>query len=125
MNVGEVAVTEDGGGGVVGLEGFQEGPKGGLLLRGAGVGFYAFGVDASFVADADGVLVVVTGMGTDEVLMAGLVDFAVAGDVVVVSGEAEALLVVSDEFFHGVGTVFTRGAAVDDDEFYLAHGIKR
>lgn len=123
MNVGEVVVTEDGGGGVVGLERFQEGPEDGLLLRGASVGFYAFGVDASFVADADGVLVVVTGMGTDEVLMAGLVDFAVAGDVVVIAGEAEAFLVVSDEFFHGVGTVFTRGAAVDDDEFYLAHGI--
>jgi len=55
------------------------------------------------------VLVVATGMGADEVLVACLVDGAVAGDVVVVAGEAEALLVVSDERGDGVGAVLAGG----------------
>jgi len=32
----------------------------------------------------------VAGMGSDKVLMAGLVDAAITGDVIVVAGEAEA-----------------------------------
>lgn len=35
-------------------------------------------------------LVVVAGMGSDKVLMAGLVDAAITGDVIVVASEAEA-----------------------------------
>ena len=68
-----------------------------LLCFGSRVGWTAVGIEASFVADADGVLVVMTGMGTDQVLMTGLIGLAIAGDVVVVSGETESCLVAGDE----------------------------
>lgn len=122
-DVGEFAVAENLGRWVAELQGLEQIPKGGLLFACAGVGFLAFGVDAAFVADAYGVLVVVAGMGADKVLMTGLDDLAITGDVIVVAGETEAPGVVAYELLNGVAPVFARGAAVDDNEIYFAHSL--
>ena len=79
------------------------------------------GVETSLIADADGVLVVVAGMGSDKVLMAGLVDAAITGDVIVVAGEAETGLVAGDELGDREGPVAARGATVNDDEVDATH----
>ena len=71
--------------GVVFLEVFQQEEDGGFLSLGAGVGGAAFLIETSFVADADGVLVVVLDVGASDPLRATFVVFAVAGDVPVVA----------------------------------------
>jgi len=88
--MGELTVTEDAGIGVVDLERLKQVPEGGLLLGSAGVGRMACGGEASLIADADGVLVVMAGMGASQVLMTGLIDLTIASDVVVITGEPEA-----------------------------------
>lgn len=122
VDVGQVAVAEDLGIGMPGLERLQQVAECAPLCLGAGVVFATLAVDASLVADADGVTVVVACVGTDEVLVAGLEDRSVAGDVVVVAGEAEALAVIGDERGDGVGVVLAGGRAVDDDEVDGSHG---
>ena len=52
VDVGQVAVAEDPGVGVCGLQLFQQPEKGAFLPRGAGVGGVAVLVQATFVADA-------------------------------------------------------------------------
>ena len=108
-DAGQVAVAEDEGVGIVGLQRLQQGMEGSLLLPRSGVGGQAVGRQAALVADADAVLVVVAGMGADEVLMARLVELAVAGDVVVVAGEAEAGVVAGYEVLDGEAAVAARG----------------
>ena len=61
-DVGKVAVTADFGFRVTLLQILQEEMKGSLLGWRAGVGILAFLVDASYIADANGMLVVVTDM---------------------------------------------------------------
>jgi len=86
-----------------------------LLGFSTGVGRFALLGETSLVADADAVLVVVTGMGAGQVLMAGLIHLAVAGDVVVVAGEAEAGLMAGNEGRNGEWAVLAGGTAVNDD----------
>ena len=71
--------------GVVFLEVFQQEEDSGFLGLCASVGGAAFLIEASFVADADGVLVVVLDVGAGNPLWAAFVVFAVAGDVPVVA----------------------------------------
>ena len=53
-------------------------------------------VETPFVADAQRVLVIACGMGTDQLFVACLVGLAVAGDVVVVACESESFRVTAD-----------------------------
>ena len=117
----KVAMTEDLGIRIVLLQGTEKGNESGLLFGSTGVGRTTLGVETSFIADADGVLVVVAGMGADEVFMTRLIHLTVPGDVVVIGGEAEASLVTGDELGDREWTVAARGAAVDDDEVDAAH----
>ena len=117
----QVAVAQNQRLGVVFAQVFQQGPEGGLLLWGAGVLGTALGVQSALVADADGVLVVVAGVGADEVLVACLVHLAVAGDVVVVAGESEPAVVAGDERRHREGLVLPRRTAVNDYQINLSH----
>ena len=117
----EVAVADELGVGVVELQTAQEGEQRSLLGFGTGVVVTALAGDSAFVADADGVLVVMTGVGSDKVLVAGLVELAVAGDVVVVACEPEACLMAGDELGDGEGTVFARRTAVNDDKVDGSH----
>ena len=102
---------------------FQQFLQGDLLLRRTGIGRFAVGRQPALVADADGVLVVASGMCTDELLVAGVVCRAVLSDVVVVTGEPEAGIVACDEVLDGEPTVTARGAAVDNDQINFTHRL--
>lgn len=90
-------MTEDDRIGVVGLQRLQQVPHGSLLGFGPRVGGTTVGSETALIADTNGVLVVVAGMYTWQILMAGLVHLTVAGDVIMVAGEAETSLVAGDE----------------------------
>ena len=79
------------------------------------------GVETSFIADANAVLVVVLGMGADEVFMTRLVHLTITGDVIVVGGEAETGLMAGDEVSDRKRSVAARGATVNDDEINASH----
>ena len=113
--VRQVAVTEDDGFGVIDAEGLQQGVQSGLLRCGAGVLGAALCVETALVADADAMLVVVAGVGAGEVLVAGLIYLAVALNVVVVAGEAEAAVVAGDERGDGERPVLAGRRTVNND----------
>ena len=117
----KVAMTEDLGIRIVLLQGTEKGNESGLLFGSTGVGRVAVGVETSLIADADGVLVVVAGMGADEVFMTRLIHLTVPGDVVVIGGEAEASLVTGDELGDREWMVAARGATVNNDEINVTH----
>lgn len=121
VDVGEVAMAEDAGIGVGFLQTAEQAQQGALLAGCAGVGGVAVLVEASFVADAERVLVVAYGVGTDQLLVARLVGPAVAGDVVVVARESEPFRVTADEGCHGKVLVRARGRTVDDNQINVAH----
>ena len=60
-------------------------------------------------------------MGSDELFVARLIGRAVAGDVVVVARESEAIRVTADEGCHGKATITARGTAVDDNQINASH----
>ena len=68
VDVGEVAVTEDDGLGVIDAQRLEQGMEGGFLRCSARVLGTAVGIETALVADADAVLVVVAGVGAGEVL---------------------------------------------------------
>jgi hypothetical protein len=117
----EVTMAEDVGVGIVCPQTAQQGMKGGFLFTGPGVSGKTLGCQAALVADADAVLVVMAGMGTGEVLVTGVIDMAVLGDVIVVAGETETGIVAGDEVLNGEPTVAARGAAVNDDQINSPH----
>ena len=123
VDVGEVAVTEDDGFGVIDAQRLEQGVEGGLLRCSAGVLGTALCVETALVADADAVLVVVAGMGAWEVLVARLVQLAVALYVVVVAGEAEAAVVAGDERGDGERPVLAGRRTVNNDQIYFAHSF--
>ena len=116
-------MTEDDGIRIVGLQRLQQGMQGSLLLPGAGVGIKAVRSQPTFIAHADTVLVVVPGMGTDKILMPGLVQLTIAGDVVMIAGEPETGIVTGNEVLDGEPTVGTGGRAVNDDQINFTHNI--
>ena len=121
VDVGEVAMAEDAGIGMGFLQTAEQAQQGALLARCAGVSGVAMFVEATFIADAERVLVVAYGVGTDQLLVARLVGPAVAGDVVVVAGESEPFRVTADEGCHGKVLVRARGRTVDDNQIDVAH----
>ena len=93
----KVAMTENLGIRIVLLQGTEKGNESGLLFGSTGVGRIAMGVETSLIADADGVLVVMTGMGAGQILMTGLIDLTIACDVVVITGEPETGIMAGNE----------------------------
>jgi len=90
----ELAVPDDLGIGIVLFQRDEQRVEGQLLCRGAGVGGTAFLVETSLIANADGVGVVVAGMGADHLLGATEMELAIAGDVVVVAAALPATCLV-------------------------------
>ena len=121
VDVGEVAMAEDAGIGMGLLQATEQAQQGAFLTGRAGVVGIAVLVEAPFVADAERVLVVAYGVGTDQLLVARLVGPAVAGDVVVVARESEPFRVTADEGCHGKVLVRARGRTVDDNQIDVAH----
>ena len=116
-------MPEDLGIGIVLLEGLQQVPEGTLLSLRPCVGLFAVDIKTTFVADSNGMLVVAYGVGTDQVLMTGLNNLSITGDVVVVAGMSEALGVVGNERLDRVGPVLPRRRTVNDNEINSSHNI--
>ena len=93
-------MTKDPGIGVIGLQSAKQRDKRLLLSRGASVRFFALGIETSLVTNANRVGVVATGMGSNHILGAALVEFAILGDVIVVAdGLVTSALVTGFEVF--------------------------
>ena len=79
------------------LQALQQVEQRRLLLGGTGVVRMAVGVKASLVAHPDAVGVIAVGMGADEVEVSCLRHPSVARDVIMVTGMAEAFLMIGNE----------------------------
>ena len=122
-DVGEITVAYNLGIGIVTAEVFEEEPQGGNLLGGAGVGGLAFLIQASLVADSQGVLVVVAHMSSGQFLATALVDGALAVDVPVVANLGKtSRLVPAVDVVDGDVLRESRGGAVYDDVQHVFHG---
>ena len=109
-------MTKDLGIGIVDLQGSKQRDEGMLLGRGAGVVGLAIGIEATLIADADGMGVITTGMGTDHLLGAALVQLAVLGDVVMVArGLKTPTLVACLEVLGGKVLGDFRGGAMNNN----------
>ena len=124
-DVRQLAVAEDLGIRVVLLQRLQQGPQGVFLGFSAGVGWMAVGEQTALVADTNRVGVEVAGMGTDEVLVPGLVGLSVSRDVVVIAGEAEAGLVAGNERGDRERTVFAGRGTMNNNKVYFTHNISQ
>ena len=118
-------MAHDLGIGVVDFQGAEQGDEGSALGWGAGVGRAAFLVEASFVADADGVGIVVAGVHADLVFVAGLEDLPVFFDEVVVADAfaVEAGVVAGFEHFNSETLVAAGCRAVKDNKIDFAGHI--
>ena len=108
--------------GVLFLQSFQQLQQGALLSFCPRVGRLSVFVKSSLVAYAERMLVVASGMGADELFVARLIGCSVAGDVVVIARESEAVLMAADEGGHGKRTVTACRTTMDDDEMDGSHG---
>jgi hypothetical protein len=90
----ELTMAHDLGIGVINLQASEQGDEGCTLGRGTGVGSATTVVETALVADADGVGIVVPGMGTDHLFRATLMKLAITGDVVVVATAVPAFSTV-------------------------------
>ncbi len=121
MDVGEVAMAEDAGIGVGLLQATEQAQQDAFLAGRAGVGGVAVFVEATFITDAERVLIVAYGVGAHQLFVARLVGPAVAGDVVMVARESEPFRVTADEGCHGKVLVRARGRTVNDNQINVAH----
>jgi len=119
----EIAVTEDLGIWVVGLQATEQGVHRTFLGRGTRIVGFALGIEASFVADAYRVGVVAAGVGSDHFFGTALVELAVLRDVIVVAGAFPAFaLVTGFEVFNRKVMCDFRGRTMNNDQVYSAHG---
>ena len=119
--MGQFAVSYDLGIRVIHLQRLEQVPERRLLGLGAGVSRFPLLIQPTLIAYADGVLVVVAGMGPDQVLMPGLIQLPVTRDIIVVPCEPEPGIVAGNEVLDGEPTVAAYRAAVDDDEIDFTH----
>ena len=116
-------MTEDDGRGELVVETGEEGSQGLTLGRGAGVAGMACRIQTAFVADADGVLVVVLAVGSDLLEGTAFMDLTVTGDIVVIADVFPAASqMVGLALTEGILTRGARGAAVQHDEGDGSHG---
>jgi hypothetical protein len=86
MDPRKVLMAKDLGIGIIGPQSTKQGDEGMLLGRGAGVGGFAIGIETSLIANANGMGIITTGMGSNHLLGTARVEFAILGDVVMVAG---------------------------------------
>ena len=117
MDTFQLTMAHDGGIGIVFLEGTEEGDEGRTLFGGSGVGGLTFLVQTSFIADADGMGIVVSGMHANLLFFAGLIDLSVFLDVVVIADALvmEAGVMAVTQPIDGETLVASRGTAMNDD----------
>ena len=114
-------MTTDGGLGKLAMEVEDEGDEGSTLLEGAGVLGFAVGIEAAFVADADGAAVEGAAVSAHFIQAAVLGDGAILADVEVIADVDEASReVVVLELLGSVVLGLAGGGAVNDD---VADGV--
>ena len=97
--------------------------EGEFLGRCAGVGGAAFLIETALVADADGVGIIMPGVGADHLFRTTEVQLSVAGDVVVVAAALPATCLVHlVEPFQRNMLVRSRCRAVNDNQIDSSHG---
>lgn len=122
MDVGQIAVTDDLGLGVGQLQTLQEVVEGGLLRRCPSILVATLWVEATFVTDANGVLVVVAGVGSSHFLRTTEMDFSIPGDIVVVAAAIiTARSVTAVEVFEREGPIAAGCAAVQHHVLHFKH----
>ena len=109
-------MTYDAGIGILCRQFLEEGEHGSLLGFSPGIVGPTFFIKTAFIANAEGTTVVVTGVGSTDILWENGDDGAVATDVVVVGGLAEAGHAGGDQVLDTEGAVAVRGATVDDEQ---------
>ena len=125
MNTFELIVADNLGIRIVLFQRDEQRVEGELLGWGAGVGGAALLVEATLVADADGVGIIMPGVGADHLFRTTEVQLSVAGDVVVVAAALPAFgFVHLVEPFHGNVLVRSRCRAVNDNQIYSSHGCQ-
>ena len=122
----QVAMTAKTAAGVVAKQQHHEHAERMLLERGAGVTGAAPFVNAAFVADADTVGVMPTGVRAGELYRAQGLYIAVLADIKMVAcaGEAPAQVVCCQVIFR-IAAVAARGGTVDNKEVDESHGIRQ
>lgn len=118
MDTFEFTVPHDLGIGIIFLECAEEGNQCCTLFRGAGIFILAFLVQASFVADANRMGVVMTGVHADLLFITRLIDLAVLLDIIVVGDPfpVEAGIVTLLKHSDGEALVAAGGRTMDDDQ---------
>ena len=115
-------MAKDAGIGIVDLQGSKQGDEGMLLGRGTGVVGLAIGIETTLIADADTMGVIATGVGTNHLLGAALVQLTVLGDVVMVArGLIAPTLVACLEVLGGKVLGDFGGGAMDNNQVYSSH----
>ena len=109
-------MTHDAGIGILLGQFLEEGEHRSLLGFGPGISRTAFLVQTALVTDTERTTVVVTGMSTTDILRKDGDDGAVATDVVVIGGLAEAGFACGDQRFGAEWPVVARGTAVNNQQ---------
>lgn len=111
-------MAHDLGIGVIHLQGSKQGDEGCSLGRCPGVGSTAFLIQASFIADADGMGVVMTGMHADLSFVTGLIELAILLNIVVVADAlpVEAGIVAGAQHVDREALVAAGGTAMYDNQ---------
>ena len=122
VDVGQIAVTDDLGFGVGQLQTLQEVVEGGLLCWCTSILVATLWVEATFVTDANGVLVVVAGVGSSHFLRTTEMDFSISGNIVVVAAAIiTASSVTAVEVFERKFLITACCAAVQHDVLHFEH----
>ena len=115
-------MTSNDGVGKLAMEVEEEGDEGSTLLEGAGVLWFAVGIEAAFVADADGAAVEGAAVSSHFIQAAVLGDGAILADVEVITDVEEASReMVVLELLGSVVLGLAGGGTMDDD---VAYGVR-
>lgn len=122
VDVGQIAVADDLGLGVGQLQTLQEVVEGGLLRWCSGIFIATLRVETAFVTDANGVLVVVAGVGSSHFLRTTEMDFSISGNIVVVAATIPtASSVTAVEVFERKFLITAGCAAVQHHVLHFEH----
>ena len=116
--MGEFAVPEDAGVGIIKSKILQQLIEGVFLGLGPGVAGSAVLVQATFVDNAEGTVVVMTGVNALDILRQERNDIAVETDVIVVAALAILGFAAGYQVFYAERVVALVGYAVDDQQFH-------
>ena len=107
---------------VIDLQSAEESNHRGTLCGCTSISIIAFLVQAALITNANGVGVIMEGMHADLFLWAGLIDLAIAFNVIVIANAfvVETGVVISTELVNSVALVAARSTAVNDDHGYLS-----